>query len=128
MDSHCSEGNLAMFLLQERGCMNNPWHQHNKSPYSWEVHRQIFTSPRYGEVDRQICLYYFKRADLPSLWISFIGISTPNLCHTLTISSLSIYTSVSNQNVSIDKGCPPPVFWLKVIYKPNKTESPKSSP
>ena len=23
-----------------------------KSPYSWEVDMQIFTSPRYGEVDR----------------------------------------------------------------------------
>ena len=68
--SHCSEGNLAVFLLQERGCVNNPGHKHNKSPFSWEVDRQIFTSPRYGEVDRQICLPYFRRADLPSLWIS----------------------------------------------------------
>ena len=32
--SYLSEGNLAVFLLQERVCMNNPWHKHNKSPNS----------------------------------------------------------------------------------------------
>ena len=37
-----------------------------QSPYSWEVDRQIFASPRYGEVDKQICPSYFRRADLPS--------------------------------------------------------------
>ena len=68
--SHYSEGNLAVFLLKERGCVNNPGPKHNKSLDSWEVARQIFTSPRYGEVDRQICLSFFRRADLPSLWIS----------------------------------------------------------
>ena len=41
-----------------------------KSPFSSEVDRQILTSPRYGEVDRQICIFYFRRADMPSLMLS----------------------------------------------------------
>ena len=41
-----------------------------KPPYSWEVDRQIFPSPRYGEVDRQICLSYSRMADLPSPLLS----------------------------------------------------------
>ena len=32
--------------------------------------RQICTSPGYREVDRQICLSNFRRADLPSLLLS----------------------------------------------------------
>ena len=63
---------LTILIPSERGCVNNPGHKHNKSPYSWEVDWQIFTSPRYGEVDRQIGLSYFRRADLPSLWISLL--------------------------------------------------------
>ena len=62
---------LAVFLLREREV---PWMirgiNTKTSPYSWEVNRQIFTSPRYGEVDRQICLSYFRRADLPSPLLS----------------------------------------------------------
>ena len=48
---------------KERGYMNNHWLEEDKN-------RQIFTSPRYREVDRQICLSCFRRADLPSLLLS----------------------------------------------------------
>ena len=41
-----------------------------KTPYPWEVDMQIFPSPRYGKVDRQISLSYFRRADLPSPLLS----------------------------------------------------------
>ena len=47
-----------------------------KSPYSWEVDRQIFTSPRYGEVDWQICLSYLRRADMPSPLLSLYSVNT----------------------------------------------------
>ena len=43
--------------------MNNHWLEEEKN-------RQICTSPRYREVDRQICLSYLRRADLPSLLLS----------------------------------------------------------
>ena len=36
--------------------------------------RQICTSPRYREVDKQICQSYFRRADLPSLLISLYSL------------------------------------------------------
>ena len=45
---------------RQRGCMNIHSHNHFTSP-RW---------PRYGEVDRQIWLSYFGRADLPSLLLS----------------------------------------------------------
>ena len=43
--------------------MNDHWLEEEKN-------RQICTSPRYREVDRQICLSYFRMADLPSLLLS----------------------------------------------------------
>ena len=64
--THC----LCFCSKSEIGCVNNHRHKTNKSPYSCEVDRQIFTSPIYGEVDWQICLSFCRRADLPSLRIS----------------------------------------------------------
>ena len=62
---------LCFCTKKERRCVDNHRPQYKKkSPYSCEVDRHIFTSPRYEEIDRQICLSFFRRADLPSLRIS----------------------------------------------------------
>ena len=68
---------------RQRGCVNIHRHNHQKSPYSWEVDRQIFTLPRYGEVNRKICQSYFRRADMPSPLLS--------LCY------IHIYICMSNK-------------------------------
>ena len=61
---------------RHRGCVNIHRHNHWKSPYSWEVDGQIFTSPRYGEVDWQICLSYLRRTDMPSPLLSLYSVNT----------------------------------------------------
>ena len=65
-----------------------------KSPYSWEVDRHIFTSPRYGEVDRQIWLSYFRQADRPSpllsLFCSPVPPVSPGSCFTSLITCTSL--------------------------------------
>ena len=44
--------------------------------FYWEVDRQIFTTHRYGEVKRQICLSYLRKADLPSLLLGLYWLFT----------------------------------------------------
>ena len=64
--------------LRQRGCVNIHGQNHPKSFFSWMVDMQIFTSPRYGEVHRQICLSYFRWADLPSPLLSLYSLTFIN--------------------------------------------------
>ena len=65
-------------LISLFGCLLPPpltalpgsWRPPLPVPPSEELDRQIFTSPRYRAVDRQICLSYSRRANLPSPLLS----------------------------------------------------------
>ena len=88
------------------GCVsvNIHGHDHQKSTYPWEVDMQIFTSPRFGEVDRQICLSYFGHGKLYYIalhWCAVLDCSVLYFCCTL----LCCYITLQQNVLSLDFKC-----------------------